>query len=46
MTTHDKQILALQAAARRQPDPVKRQRIVEKIREIKQRQARNNWLAQ
>lgn len=46
MNKHYKQILALQAAARRQPDPVKRQRIVEKIREVRQRQVRNNWLGQ
>lgn len=46
MTKQDKQILALQSAARRQPDPVKRAKILDKIKEVKQNIERLKWLAQ
>jgi len=46
MTKQDKQLYALQSAARRQPDPVKRAKILDKIKEIKQRAEKLKWLAQ
>jgi hypothetical protein len=44
MTKHEKHIAALTRAAKKQPDPVKRARIVEKIREVKSKKAVANWL--
>jgi len=43
---HNKQLYALQHAARKQPDPVKRAKILDKIKEIKQRIEKLKWLAQ
>jgi len=41
-----KQLYALHSAARRQPDPVKRAKILDKIKEIKQRIEKVKWLSQ
>lgn len=46
MTKQDKLNAALTTAARKQPDPVKRGKILKKIEEIKRRINNNNWLAQ
>jgi hypothetical protein len=46
MDKQSKLLAALQSAARRQTDPVKRQKIVDKIKAIKQREVNNNWLSQ
>jgi hypothetical protein len=46
MTKHSLHILALQAAAKKQTDPVKRAKIVEKIKQIEQRFQWNKFLAQ
>jgi len=45
MTKTEKYIAALTAAAaRRQSDPVKRQKIIEKIKQIKDRKSIADWL--
>lgn len=44
-TNTGRHLLALQRAARKQTDPVKRGRIVEKINEIKQKKVTSNWLS-
>lgn len=46
MNKHEKQIKALENAARKQADPVKRQRIIEKIREMKEKKRLADFLAQ
>lgn len=46
MTKLQKQILALENAARKQPDPVKRGKIADKIFQIKQKKLMSEWLAQ
>lgn len=46
MTAHDRLIAALTTAARKQPDPVKRGKIILKIEDIKRRQKQKEWLAQ
>ena len=46
MNKHDKQLLALQAAARKQPDPVKRAKIADKIKQIRDKKIMADWLAQ
>lgn len=38
-------LLSLQRAARKQTDPVKRGRIMDKINEIKQKKVTANWLS-
>jgi len=45
MTKQDKQLYALQSAARRQSDPMKRAKILDKIKEIKQRAEWNKFLS-
>lgn len=42
----DRQLYALITAAKKQADPVKRQRILDKIREIQTRINKLKWLAQ
>lgn len=46
MTKTDRQLLALQAAARRQPDPVKRGKIADKIKQVRERAQWNKFLGQ
>lgn len=46
MNKHAKLIAVLTRAARLQSDPVKRQKIVEKIREIKDKKRLADWMAQ
>jgi hypothetical protein len=46
MTKLDKQILALTAAAKKQPDPVKREKILRKIEEVRRKINHQKWLGQ
>ncbi len=46
MNKHQRQILALQAAARKQTDPVKRAKIADKIKQIMDKKIMADWLSQ
>ena len=46
MNKHDRHLLALQAAARKQADPVKRAKIADKIKQIRDKKIMAEWLAQ
>jgi len=46
MNNHSLHLLALTAAAKKQTDPVKRAKIVEKIKQIRQQHEKLKWLAQ
>lgn len=46
MNKYQRQILALQAAARKQPDPVKRAKIADKIKQIRDKKIMADWMAQ
>jgi len=46
MNKHQRQILALQAAARKQTDPVKRAKIADKIKQIRDKKIMAEWLGQ
>lgn len=46
MNKQDKLLAALTAAARRQTDPVKRAKIADKIKQIKDRESQFKYLAQ
>lgn len=46
MNKHQRHILALQAAARKQTDPVKRAKIADKIKQIRDKKIMAEWLGQ